>query len=124
MTSSASSVNSLLAEYAAGRLPAERLVSAVAAAYYGEGGRGKGEALRPIIDVIERAHPGVVELSGSADKPGFAVRLAERPFPKAYETQLRNAVAGVVTTAPNSAVATPGFFTRILRAIRRVFRAA
>jgi hypothetical protein len=125
MTSSASSVNSALADYAAGRMTAEQLVGVVAAAYYGDGGPGKGEGLRPIIEVIERAHPGVVELSSSADRPGFAVRLAARPFPKRFEDQLRQAVAsvGVAVTRPDSPVPLPGLFTRILRAIRKVFSA-
>ena len=125
MTSSASSVNDALAGYAAGRVSAEQLVSVVAAAYYGEGRRGKGEGLRPIIEVIERAHPGFVELSSSGDRPGFAVRLAERPFPKRFEGELRQAVASVSAdvTLPASPVPLPGLFTRILRAIRKVFSA-
>ncbi len=53
-------------------------------AYYRDGGSGKREALRPLIDVIERAAPGVVELAAAGDTPGFRVRLAERPFPERY----------------------------------------
>jgi hypothetical protein len=120
--SSASSVNDVLAGYAAGSVTAEQLVGAVAAAYYGEGGRGKREELKPVMDVIERAHPGIVELSSASDKPGFSVRIAERPFPKRLEGELRQAVASVVTLPP-SPVPLPGFFTRILRAIRKVFSA-
>lgn len=122
--SSASSVNEALAGYAAGHVTAEQLVSVVAAAYYGEGGRGNKEGLKPVIDVIERAHPGIVELSSAAEKPGFSVRLAERPFPKRLEGELREAVASVVThpSSPVTRVPRPGFFQRIVQAIRRVFR--
>src|SRR6266850_532623 len=90
--SSATSVNDALSGYAAGRLTAQQLVGVVVAAYYGAGGSGLGAGLKPLIEIIERAHPGVVELSGSAEKPGFGVRLAERPFPKRCEGELREAV--------------------------------
>ncbi len=120
--SSGSSVNDALTDYLVGRMTADRVVAAVAAAYYREQGAGSREQLRPIIEVIERAHPGVVQLSGSAEKPGFAVRLAERPFPKRYEEALRQAVQGLVT-APHSPLPAPTLFTRIVRAIRSVFSA-
>ncbi len=120
--SSATSVNDALAGYAAGRVTAQQLVGVVAAAYYTENGARSREQLRPIIEVIEHAHPGVVELSGSGEKPGFAVRLAERPFPKRYEPQLRQAVEAVVS-APSSVLPAPSLFTRIVRAIRRAFSA-
>jgi hypothetical protein len=120
--SSASSVNDALADYVAGRMTAQHLVGVVAAAYYGEGGRGKREALRPVIDVIERAHPGIVQLASASDKPGFSVKLAERPFPKTFENELRQAVASVVTLPP-SPVPLPGLFARIVAAIRNVFSA-
>jgi hypothetical protein len=122
MTSSASSVNDALTGYAAGRMTAEQLVGVVAAAYYK--GEGRGERLRPVMDVIERAHPGIVELSGAAVAPGFAVRLAERPFPKQYEAALREAALAVTGAASNlSPLPSPGFFTRIVRAIRKIFSA-
>lgn len=122
--SSASSVNDALASYAAGRLTAQQLVGIVAGAYYGSQGVGRGEWLRPVMDVIERAHPGIVELSGINERPGFVVRLAERPFPKQFEPALREATASVVRTdTTHSPLRTPGLFTRIIRAIRRVFRA-
>jgi hypothetical protein len=120
--SSVSSVNDALTGYVAGRITAEQLVGVVAAAYYGEGGRGKRAGLRPVIDVIERAHPGIVQLTSVSDQPGFSVRLAERPFPKRFEYELRQAVASVVTLPP-SPVPRPGLFTRIVRALRRVFSA-
>jgi len=101
-------------------MSAENVVATVAAAYYREQGAGSREQLRPLIEVIERAHPGVVALSGTAEKPGFAVRLAERPFPKRYEADLREAVQGLVT-APGSLLPAPSLLTTIVRAIRRVF---
>jgi hypothetical protein len=124
------SVEEALAGYAAGRVTAQQLVGVVAAAYYGNGGRGTRDGLRPIVEVIERAHPGVVELASVPDRPGFAVRLAERPFPKKYEAELRTAVSsalnGEITRAASPTPAPtrrPGLLARILRAIRRVFSA-
>ena len=123
MTSSATSADRL-ADYLAGRLTAQQLVSVVAEAYYRNGRVGSGEWLRPVMDVIERAHPGIVELSGSNEKPGFVVRLGERPFPKQWEPALREAVAIVVGTKTNHApLPTPGLFTRIVRAIKKIFSA-
>src|SRR3989442_14494424 len=97
MTSSASSPVSLaIAGYVAGRVTPERLVAQVAAAYYdggkgGEGGRAKRKELRALIEVIDRASPGIVELGSVESGPGFEIRLAERPFPKQYEAELRRA---------------------------------
>ena len=84
--SSGSSVNEALTGYAAGRVTAEQLAGVVAAAYYGNGaqGLGPGGRLKPLMEMIERAHPGVVELSGSAEKPGFGVRLAEPALYSVY----------------------------------------
>ena len=124
--SSDSSVNDALADYAAGRITTQQLVGVVATAYYGDGGRGRGDGLRPVIEVIERAHPGVIELVGSAEQPGFAVRLADRPFPKKFDAELREVVAGVLNvgvTCPPPPVPRPSLFTRIVRALRRVFSA-
>jgi hypothetical protein len=122
--SSGSSVNDALTGYAAGRLTAEQLVGVVAAAYYGNRGEGRRERLRPVMDVIERAHPGIVELAGTPERPGFSVKLADRPFPKQWERALREAAAQVAGTESNiSPLPSPGFFTRVLRAIRRVFSA-
>ena len=125
--SSATSINDVLSGYLSGKVTAERVVAAVAAEYYQETGNGKREAWRPIVDVIERAHPGIVELTGSQEKPGFAVRLAERPFPQRYEAELRQATERVLTnTFPVSRVPypeKPGLLKRIVAAIRRVFNA-
>jgi len=93
-----SAVREALEAYVAGRVKAERVVIAAAVAYYGEGGRGKREGLKPIIDIIDRASPGIVELGTAASNPGFDVRLAERSFPKEYEPDLRRAVEAVLAT--------------------------
>ncbi|HLZ45446.1 MAG TPA: hypothetical protein VKQ05_07185 [Gemmatimonadales bacterium] len=125
MTSSGSSVNDALADYLAGRVTADRLAATVAAAYWSlKSEAGGRELLRPIVEIIEKAHPGIVELAESSEQPGFAVRLAERPFPKRYDADLRNAVQAVVATpAPDSRIAAPGFFSRIVRAIKKIFSA-
>jgi len=93
--------------------------------------------LKALMEIIERAHPGIVELAGTPDKPGFGVRLAERPFPKEYEAALRAAVEAVLVgaqhpaplhgTAPtrsNAASPNPGFVARLFVAIRRLFSAS
>ena len=103
-------------------MPAQQLVGVVATAYYAERGAASREQLRPIIEVIEKAHPGIVELTASAQQPGFAVRLAERPFPKRYDADLRAAVQAVVA-APSAPLPAPGWFARIVRAIKRIFSA-
>ena len=125
--SSASSVNSALADYAAGRMTAQQLVGVVTAQYWIlEPGSRSRELLRPIMEVIEKAHPGIVALSGSSERPGFAVQLAERPFPKRYDADLRTAAQAVVLPVdsrdPGSQLQAPGLFRRIVRAIRKLFR--
>jgi hypothetical protein len=120
--SSASSINDALANYAAGKLTAQELVGVVAAEYYR--GDGRRETLRPVMDVIERAHPGIVELSSSDHQPGFAVKLAARPFPKQWEPALRTAAASIRDRESNVAPPpSPGLFRRIIRAIRKIFSA-
>ncbi len=149
MTSSASSPISLaIAGYVAGRVTPERLVAQVAAAYYdggkaGEGGTlkdslavgGKRKELRPLIEVIDRASPGIVELGSVESGPGFDIRLAERPFPKRYEAELRRAAetyllrerageeAGEETGEWGKGKA-DGLVGRALAAIRRLFSAS
>jgi hypothetical protein len=120
--SSSSSVKETLEGFVAGRVKAERVVEAVAAAYYG--GTAKRERLKPVMEIIERAHPGVVELAGTADGPGFSVRLAERPFPKSLEVALRNAVVVALGTQPATPTPQPGFWARAVRAVRRFFTAS
>ena len=116
-----------LEEFVAGRGGATRLVTAVMDAYYRDGGSGKREALRPVIDVIERAAPGIVELAAAGDTPGFRVHLTERPFPERYAHELRQA-AGVALREwlPDAALPStpvPGLLHRIVGAIRRLFSA-
>ena len=112
--------------YVAGRVTAERLVIAVATAYYGEGGRGKREELRPLIEIIDRASPGIVELGSTGDGPGFAVRLAERPFPEQYQAELRHAAEAVLHASPAAAGARGavqprrGILAWVFRAMRRL----
>lgn len=126
--SSDSSANAALTDYLAGRLTTEQFVAAVAAAYYRDAGNGMRDALRQVLDVIERAHPGIVELSSAAERPGFAVKLALRPFPKRYEAELRDAVSAALQTHPASRIThpapvgrKPSLLKRIVAAIRRVF---
>src|SRR5207253_5854544 len=90
-------VKDALESYVAGRVKPERLVIAISAAYYGDSTNGNRESLQPLIDVIDRASPGIVELGTATSGPGFDIRLAERPFPKQYEAQLREAAEVVLS---------------------------
>jgi len=96
MPSGSSPVRDALESYLAGRVKAERLVIAVSAEYYQEARDGRREALQPLIDVIDRASPGIVELGTVQGGSGFAISLAERPFPKQYEAELRRAAEAVL----------------------------
>ncbi|HEX4599876.1 MAG TPA: hypothetical protein VH116_00680 [Gemmatimonadales bacterium] len=164
MPSGSSPVREALESYVAGRLKPERLVITVAAAFYGAGGdagsargaRGArregvaaGEELQAVIDVIDRASPGIVELASVEGGPGFDVRLAERPFPTEFEAELRRVAAAVLArpgapparlpapppppTAPPSSASAPGpaarpatdgVVVRLVRALRRLFSAS
>ena len=97
MPSGSSPVKEALESYVAGRVKAERLVVAVASEFYGDAGCGMRDALRPLIEVIDRASPGVVELGTLPDGAGFEVRLAERSFPKQHEPELRRAAEAVLS---------------------------
>jgi len=128
--SSALSVNETLSGYLAGRVTAAELSAVVAGEYYREPGTGKRETWQPIMDVVERAHPGVVELKAADQSPGFEVRLAERPFPKRYDAELRQAVERVLQTfpvsrfpVPDKPPGKPGLFRRIVAAVRKLFGA-
>ena len=117
----------MLEAYLAGRVKAERVVTEVATAYYRDERRGMRDELRPIVEVIERAAPGVVELAAAANRPGFLIKAAERPFPREYEVQLRVAVELVLREGRGgkgeaAAPTQSGFLARMLAAIRGVFR--
>jgi len=92
-----SSIRRELEGFVAGRVQAERLVIAVSAAYYRDSRNGNRETLQPLIDVIDRASPGIVELGIVSGGAGFEIKLAERPFPREYEPELRRAAEAVVT---------------------------
>lgn len=121
--SSASSVRSVLAGFAAGTVPASRAAAVAVAAYY-TGNPAERAALRPLVEVIERTSPGVVELATSEDGAGFAVRSAERPFPGEAEAALRDAAQAALAT-PWGATPEPasngGFLQRLLAGVRRLF---
>ncbi len=131
MSSESFRIRETLEGYIAGRVQAERLMIAVPTAYYGrDGASGSRDGLGPLVEIIDRASPGVVELGGVAG--GFDIRLAERSFPKQFEPELRRAVeaylashrtTGLISGPP--ALATPaGVFSRIVGAIRRLFGAS
>ena len=128
-----SSVRRELEGFVAGRVKAEQLVIAVTAAYYRDSKNGKRETLRPLIEVIDRASPGIVELGVVPGGTGFEIRLAERPFPQEYEPELRRAaeavlagcgrrdaggVQGAEPAHPASRISLPGFVSWIRRLIR------
>jgi len=114
----------------AGRVKAERLVIAVSAAYYRDARNGQRESLQPLIDVIDRASPGIVELGTVQGGSGFAISLAERPFPKQYEAELRQAAEAVLGRveaggpAGEGGKAPLGLVARLVAAVRRVFTAS
>jgi hypothetical protein len=129
MSSASSVARELLAEYVAGRVPAVRLVPAIAVEYYRSPDVKHREALRPVMDVIERAAPGVARLARTESGAGFAIQLAERPFPETFETSLKEAAAGALalwgTVASAGAVATgSGFWSRLIDRVRRLFSAS
>lgn len=134
MSFASSPVRQALVEYVAGRAKPDRLVATVMSAYYREtGGGGSREYLRPVVEVIERAAPGVVELAGKDGGAGFDIRLAERLFPRQYEAELRSAAQAVLrATWPESAgpgtgggdEGRGGLVGRLVRALQRLFTAS
>jgi hypothetical protein len=136
MSSASSPVSDALASYVAGRIKPERVVISVAAAFYGARGGRERRALQPLIDVIDRASPGIVELGSVAGGAGFEIRLAERPFPRQYEAALRRAAETVLAAsgghAPGEAAPVASapdrparsVLARLVGAIRRLFSAA
>jgi hypothetical protein len=126
MPSASSPVRDALESYVAGRVKAERLVIAVSAAYYGDTSKGKRQSLQPLIDVIDRASPGIVELGTVQGGSGFAISLAERSFPKQYEPELRQAAEAYLGRgeARQGGMAKQSFISRIVAAARRLFTAS
>ena len=137
MSSAPSSINDVLAAYAAGREKATRVVAVVAEAYYRDRAKGKGDWLQAVIDVIERAAPGMVELVGSPGRPGFEIRLAQREFPKAYEAELKRAVEAALagggkretvdvkrTGVTDNGQPKTSLMSRFFSAVRRLFSAS
>jgi len=127
-----SSVRRELEGFVAGSVKAERLVIAVSAEYYRDSRNGNRETLQPLIDVIDRASPGIVELGIVSGGAGFEIRLAERPFPKEYEAELRRTAetvlrgttdVGAQHAAPLPDWPTRGLIARVVSAVRRLFRA-
>lgn len=131
-SSSSSAIRTLLEDYVGGRVAADRLVPEVAAQYFRSGARAGRDGLRPLMDVIERAAPGIAQLAHVAEGPGFDIRLAERPFPTAYEAELRRAAQAVLeggmewAGAPlrGSGAVNGGFWSRLLVRVRRLFSAS
>ena len=120
-------VRETLEGYIAGHISAARVVAAVTTAFYGEGGRRRKERLKPLIDVIERASPGVVELELTPDRPGFAVRVGERPFPQQYEAELRAAAAAyleVGTAGERGRKGVAAVIARLVGMIQRLISAS
>ena len=132
MSSASSPVRDTLEGFVAGRVKAERVVAAVVGAYYATGGAKGKSPLGPVVAVIERAAPGVVMLAGSEGGPGFDVRLAERPFPRAFEPELKRAVEAALASGwmddaragGDGAAVAPGLFARLFGAVRRLFSAS
>ena len=135
-----SSVRETLEGFLAGRVVAAQVVIAVTRAYYGDRVRGAGpeaESLRPLVEVIERAAPGIVELASATAGPGFEIRPAERAFPRTAEAELRRAaeawLRGDAVPAPTSSAPVPprsapdptraSVVARFRAAVRRLFTA-
>jgi hypothetical protein len=127
-SSSSSAAKELLAAYVAGRVPAVRLVPAIAAEYYRSPDAKQRAALRPVMDVIERAAPGVARLARTESGAGFDIQLVERPFPETFETSLKEAAAGALeqwgTPPPAGDAAGSGFWVRLFGRVRRLFSAS
>jgi len=129
-SSSSSAAKELLAGFVAGRVPATRLVPAIAAEYYRSADAKQRAALRPVMEVLERAAPGVARLARAETGAGFDIQLAERPFPDTFERALREAAVTALaggwgtTPAPGEAVTGGGFWARLVDRVRRLFSAS
>ena len=128
MSSASSVAKELLAGYVAGRVPAVRLVPAIAVEYYRSPDAKQRAALQPVMDVIERAAPGVARLARTQSGAGFDIQLAERPFPETFEMSLKQAAAGALEQwgmpPPAGTAAGAGFWGRLVDRVRRLFSAS
>lgn len=130
MSSGSSTARELLAAFVAGRVPSARLIPAIAAEYYRSPDEKQRAALRPIMEVIERAAPGVARLARTESGPGFDIQLAERPFPETFERSLKEAAVTALAggwgpAPPLAAVASEGgFWSRLIGRVRRLFSAS
>lgn len=100
MSSATSPVRAALEDYVAGQVKAEDVARVVVDVYYRAADGRIRTALRPVLEVVERAAPGVVELSRHDGGPGFEVRLAERPFPARFEPELKRAAGLALAGLP------------------------
>src|SRR2546421_516003 len=110
-----SAVRETLTAYVAGRVKADHVVTVGTAAYYRNGGGRRREALRPVLDVIERASPGVVGLAGRPQGAGVARRPAGRPLSQQSEPPPRPAIEPYLGG---------GVIARLAGLFRRLFRAS
>lgn len=130
-----SRVNEVLADYVAGRTTAGDMVRAVRAAHYGAGARTE-PAWRSLVETIERTAPGALELAGTTDAPGFALKPLEGAIPGAFETELKEAAraalaawSDLAATAPPAPGLAPlasakparGLWARLVRRVRQLF---
>jgi hypothetical protein len=85
-----STISQVLADYVAGRMTLDAFVRAVRTAHYGTGTRTE-PSWRALVDTIERAVPGTLELTGTTGAPGFALRALEQPVAPSHEPAVREA---------------------------------
>lgn len=143
MSSSASSpARRALEDFVAGRLAADRLVATVAGRFYGVAGQGEKAALRPVVELAERAAPGVVSLERREGGSGFDVKVVERTFPEEAVSALRGVAAAALAASwadpvgAGAEVQTPrpkalgprpesqSWLGRVVQAVRRLFTAS
>lgn len=140
MPSASSPARRALEDFVAGRIPADRLVAAVAGRFYGAAGKGEKEALRPVIELAERSAPGVVSLKKNDGGAGFDVQPLERLIPEESLAALRGAAATALAASWADPVVTerpaaqpqgpkpeargPSWFSRVVSAVRRLFSAS
>lgn len=122
MSSATSSVREVLEGYLAGQVKADRVVTVVAEEYYRDRGRGARTGLQPLVDVIEGAAPGAVELVRAEGGAGFALKPGGRAFARQMEPALRAAVEAVLKGWGAAPPPPAGLFSRLARALRGFFR--